>query len=181
MPAVALQPDDVAAVAAYVHSVLGQGRAQGAPPLAPPLQLNVLVGDAAAGALYFNAKCSSCHSVAGDLKGVASRVLDSMQLQNLWVAGERPEPQDPNRPFSDRDVMVAVTMPSGPRIEGRLDRIDDFSVTVLLRDGGRRTIPRNGDVPRIEIRDPLAVHKQLLSGYTDRDIHNVTAYLVTLK
>jgi cytochrome c oxidase cbb3-type subunit III len=181
MPAVALQPDDVAAVAAYVHSVLAQGRAQGAPPLAPPLQLDVLVGDAAAGEFYFNAKCSSCHSVKGDLNGVASRVLDPMQLQNLWVAGERTEPQDPNRPFSDRDVMVAVTMPSGPRIEGRLDRIDDFSVTVLLREGGRRTLPRNGDVPRIEIRDPLAVHKQLLSSYTDRDIHNVTAYLVTLK
>jgi cytochrome c oxidase cbb3-type subunit III len=181
MPAVVLQPDDVAAVAAYVHSVLSQGRAQGAPPLAPPVQLDVVVGDAAAGELYFDAKCSSCHSVTGDLNGVAGRVLDPMQLQNLWVAGERTEPQDPNRPFSDRDVMVAVAMPSGPRIEGRLDRIDDFSVTVLLRDGGRRTIARNGDVPRIEIRDPLAAHKQLLSSYTDRDIHNVTAYLVKLK
>ena len=36
-------------------------------------------------------------------------------------------------------------------------------------------------MPKIEIHDPLAVHKQLLQTYTDRDIHNVTAYLVTVK
>jgi cytochrome c oxidase cbb3-type subunit III len=181
MPAVALQPDDVAAVAAYVHSVLAKGRAQGAPPATPPVQLDVLVGDRAAGETYFKAKCSSCHSATGDLSGIASRIPDPVQLQNLWVAGESTEPRDPNRPFSDRDVMVVVSLPSGSRVEGRLDRIDDFSLTVLQRDGARRTIARDKDVPKVEIRDPLAVHKQMLSSYTDRDIHDVTAYLVTLK
>ena len=78
MPAVPLEPDDVRAVAAYVHSVLAQGRAQGAPPAGPPAELNILVGDAAAGQTYFDAKCGSCHSVKGDLKGIASRVTDPM-------------------------------------------------------------------------------------------------------
>ena len=77
--------------------------------------------------------------------------------------------------------MVTVTPASGPTVEGRLDRIDDFSVTLVLADGTRRTFRRSGDIPRVEITDPLAAHKAMLQTYTDRDMHNVTAYLVTLK
>ena len=32
-----------------------------------------------------------------------------------------------------------------------------------------------------EIHDPLEGHKKLLSVYTDKEIHDVTAYLVTVK
>ena len=130
---------------------------------------------------YFDAKCGSCHSVTGDLQGIASRVTDAVQLQNLWVAGQRQEPGDPNRPISEGDVIVVVTPVSGPSIEGRLERIDDFTVSLLQRDGVRRTIRRAGNVPKVEIRDPLAMHKRMLQTYTDRDIHDITAYLVTLK
>jgi cytochrome c oxidase cbb3-type subunit 3 len=104
-----------------------------------------------------------------------------MLLQNLWVAGERNDPRDPNRPVSERDVIVVVTPASGPSIEGRLERIDDFSVSLLQPNGVRRTIRRLGNVPSVEIRDPLAMHKRLLHTYTDRDIHDITAFLMTLK
>ena len=184
MPPVDLPPDDVTAVATYVHSVLAQGRAQGAPPAAPPVPVDIVVGDAAEGQQYFAARCSACHSATGDLQGIAARVPGPVELQNLWVAGGRQEPRDPNGPLTRRDVMVVVSPPTGApgvSIEGRLERIDDFSVSLVTVDGLRRTIRRNGDVPKIEIRDPLATHKQLLLAYTDRDIHNVTAYLVTLK
>lgn len=181
MPAIPLQPDDVKAVATFIHSVLSQGRAQGAPPPADPVELDIVVGDAAAGAAYFAAKCASCHSATGDLQGLASRVPEPMKLQNLWVAGDPMLPRDIDRPFSSRDVMAVVTQPSGETVEGRLERIDDFSVGLLLKDGTRRTVRRAGSVPKVEIRDPLAAHKQMLQTYTDRDIHNVTAYLVTLK
>ena len=66
-------------------------------------------------------------------------------------------------------------------MEGRLGRIDDFTVTVIDADGGSRTIRRDGDVPKVEIHDPLEPHKEMLKVYTDKDIHNVTAYMVTLK
>ena len=181
MPAIPLQPDDVRAVAAFVHSVLSKGRGQGAPPEGDPVMMNILVGDATQGQAYFTAKCASCHSVTGDLAGIASRVTDPVKLQNLWVAGDPMQPLDADRPFGPRDVMVVVAPPSGPRVEGRLERIDDFSVGLLLKDGTRRTFRRVGDVPKVEIRDPLAAHKQMLQTHTDRDIHNVTAYLVTLK
>jgi len=189
MPAIDLTADDVTAVAIYVHSVLATARAQGAPPPGPPVSLNVLVGDAAAGEAYFNAKCGSCHSTAGDLQGIASRVPDPMQLQNLWVGGGRGgtaaggrgvEPED-NGPPGRRTVTASVTPATGPPVRGRLDRIDDFTVTLILADGTRRTFRRVGDVPTIQINDPLAVHRTLLSTYTDSDMHNVTAFLMTVK
>ena len=185
MPPIDLPPDDVTAVATYIHSVLAQGRAQGAPPTAPPVAVNIVVGSAVEGEALFTEQCGSCHSVTGDLQGIASRVAEPMELQNLWVAGGRQEPRDPaDGPPTRRDVMVIVSPPTGaPGVstEGRLERIDDFSVSLVTVGGLRQTIRRVGDVPKVEIRDPLATHKRMLLTYTDRDIHNITAYLVTLK
>ena len=72
-------------------------------------------------------------------------------------------------------------MPSGEKVEGRLVRIDDFLVTLELADGAVRTIRRDGDAPKIDVRDPMKAHRDLLAVYTDKDMHDVTAYLVTLK
>jgi hypothetical protein len=78
-------------------------------------------------------------------------------------------------------VTVTVTMPSGQKLQGRLERIDDFLVTLVDADGLSHTIRRDGDSPKVEIHDPLEPHKKLLGTYTDKDIHDLTAYLVTLK
>jgi len=66
-------------------------------------------------------------------------------------------------------------------LEGPLLRIDDFLVTVALADGTSRTIRREGDVPKVEVHDPMQAHRDLLQVYTDKDMHDVTSYLVTLK
>lgn len=182
MPAIDLPDADIPAVAAYIHSVLATAQGQGAPPRGEPVTLNVLVGDAAAGQAYFAAKCGACHSPTGDLRGIGTRVPDAMRLQNLWVGGGTDRPnEEPGGPPRRRDATVRVTPAGGAMVEGRLDRIDDFSVTLILADGTRRTFRRAGDIPRVEITDPLAAHKSMLQTYTDRDMHNVTAYLVTLK
>jgi cytochrome c oxidase cbb3-type subunit 3 len=187
MPPLALPPDDTRAIAAYIHSVQASMRGQGSPPGGPPVQLNVLVGDAAAGQAYFSANCSTCHSPTGDLQGIASRVTDSVQLQNLWVGGGGRGGRGgrgrggPAGPLDRRQVTVAVTLASGQRVEGRLDRIDDFMVLLTTAEGVQRSFSRTGDVPNVEVRDPLEAHRRLLAVYTDRDIHDVTAYLVTLQ
>ncbi len=80
-----------------------------------------------------------------------------------------------------KPTTVTVTLPSGEKVEGRLDRIDDFVVALTTADGTRRSFSTNGDTPKVEIHDPLQPHKDLLRVYSDTDIHNVTAYLVTLK
>ena len=70
---------------------------------------------------------------------------------------------------------------NGQKTEGRLVRIDDFIVILANADGTQRSFRRDGDVPKVEVHDPLEPHKRLIPTYTDKDIHNVTAYLVTLK
>jgi cytochrome c oxidase cbb3-type subunit 3 len=154
-------------------------RGQGSPPPGTEVQPNILVGDATAGEAFFRAHCSSCHSVTSDLQGVGRRFADPVQLQNAWVAGGARGRGAPP-PGSRRQVTAVITLPSGQTIEGRLDRIDDFIVVLTTADG-QRSFGRMNDVPKVEVRDPLEGHRQLLAVYADRDIHNVTAYLVTLK
>ena len=190
MPPFPLPPDDVKAIAEYIHSVVATARPQGAPPPGAEVALNIVVGDAKAGAAYFASKCASCHSATGDLQGIASRVSEPMQLQNLWVAGiggggrggrGTAAGAAPTDASNRRPVTVAVATANGQRVEGRLDRIDDFIVTLTSADGLQRTFRRVGDVPKVEITDPLDGHKKLFVQYTNKDIQDVTAYLVTLK
>ena len=111
-----------------------------------------------------------------------------MALQTAWVAGGggggrggRGAPASAAAPRAPQPVTVTVTTPDGQKVEGRLEQIDDFLVSVQLPDGTARTFTRHGNTPAIAIHDPLEGHKKLLAKYTDKDIHDVTAYLVTLK
>ena len=182
--------EDIKAIAAYLHHLQAQGSNQGGPPPGPPVELDILVGDAAAGEQYFAAKCATCHSASGDLRGVASRFEEPKQLQNAWVSGGRAVrrggggPGGSGQPGAapDRSVVTAtITLPSGETIQGPLVRYDDFLVTIRLEDGTTRTFPRNGDQPVLAINDPLAGHTELLAVLTEKDMHDVTAYLATLK
>ena len=147
--------------------------------LPPP---SILVGDAKAGQAYFATKCVSCHSVTGDLQGIATKLSDARTLQNTWVGGggRGRGPAPPGAP-SARTPTVIVTLPSGEKVEGRLIRIDDFIVSLSLADGGVRTFRRNGEDPKVEVRDPMKGHRDLLAIYTDKDIHDLTSYLVTIQ
>jgi cytochrome c oxidase cbb3-type subunit 3 len=182
MPPLALPPEDIRAIAAYIHSVHATMRGQGSPPAGPPVDLNVLVGDAVAGETYFKANCATCHSPSGDLQGIGRRVADPTQLQNLWVSGGRGRGGRAGGAAAGRpQVTVAVTLPDGQKVQGRLDRIDDFMVVLTTAEGVQRSFSRRGNVPAVQVNDPLEPHRRLLAVYTDTDIHNVTAYLVTLQ
>src|SRR4051812_13573230 len=189
MPPLPLSEDDVKAVAAYIHSVAAKMAGQGGPPPgSAPVELNILVGDAAAGKRYFDANCASCHSASGDMQGIATRFATPAALQNAWVSGGggggrggRGGGNADGAARGPRPVTAVVTTRDGQRVEGRLDRIDDFLVTLTLADGTQKSFTRTGNTPAIQINDPLAGHKQLWVKLTDNDIHDVTAYLVTLK
>jgi cytochrome c oxidase cbb3-type subunit III len=183
MPAIAMSPQDGKAVAAYIRSVVATIGRQGMPPSIGRPAPSVLVGDASAGQAYFATKCSGCHSATGDLQGIATRFPDPKALQNTWVAGGGRVGRGPAMPGgpSARTATVTVTLASREIVQGQLVRIDDFLVTVQLADGTVRTFRRSGEVPKVEVTDPMQMHRDLLAVYTDKDMHDVTAYLVTLK
>ena len=138
---------------------------------------NVLTGNASAGRAYFNGagKCSMCHSVTGDLAGIGKR-YDGITLQQRFLfprQGGRGTP--PPKP-----VEVTVTASSGVAVAGTLDRIDDFNVSLKDASGERHSWKRTPDL-KVEIRDPYATHNELLDQYTDSDMHNIVAYLASLK
>ncbi len=179
MPPQPLSDADIVAVAEYIHSIQATSRGQGSPPAGPTVQLNVVVGDPQAGEAYFGRTCASCHTVQS-LQGIATRIPDPMQLQNTWVAGGSGG-RGGRGGRSGSPVTAVVTLPTGQRIEGSLVRYDDFMIILTMPDGTQRSFARDANVPRLEVNDPRAGHRKLLPTYTDKDMHDVTAYLVTLK
>jgi cytochrome c oxidase cbb3-type subunit III len=175
MPRIPITPAQIADVAAYIHSfkVGGYDVSRMVPP-------SILVGDAAAGKAAFQNRCASCHSVTGDLKGIASKVSDPKALQNGWLMPGGGRGGRGGSPFNVPPTTVTVTVGS-KKTEGRLVRIDDFIVVLSDSEGVQKSFRRDGDNPRVEIHDPLEPHKQLLPKYTDKEIHDLTSYLVTIK
>lgn len=184
MPPLPLNEEEIVAVAEYIHSIIATARGQGAPPPGAEVELDILVGDAQAGAEFFNRECSGCHSVTGDLKGIAALIPDPVNLQNSWVAGRRWGRPNPDADPSRRQVMVSVSLSDGRTLSGELGRIDDFIVSLRTADGAYHSFTRHDSadpaVTTIDIRDPLQRHRELLSALSDETMHDVTAYLGTL-
>ena len=141
---------------------------------------NVLTGNAKAGEAYFKGagKCGTCHSPAKDLAGIGKR-YDPLTIQQrfLFPRGGRGGGRG-----GASGVAVTVTPPSGRSVSGELVHLDDFSVA--LRDSSGEYHSWRLDVAggaKVEVRDPLAAHIELLDKYTDADMHNVVAYLESLK
>jgi cytochrome c oxidase cbb3-type subunit 3 len=182
MPAFALPLADIQAIAEYIHSVAGKKQNQGGPPPEPAKPLNILVGDPARGQQYFAAHCRDCHSASGDLAGIATRVTNPANLQDSWVAGRRA-----GTPAADAAAVprtqVLVTLSTGATVQGTLKHVDDFMVSLTTPEGQYLSFTREGTgaVRAVDVRDPLQQHRLLLTQYTDADLHDVTAYLATLK
>ncbi len=159
-----LQPDQIRDIAEFLHSFKLDSRdpARNRPE-------TIVTGKPRAGRRYFAAHCADCHSAEGDLRGLAGKYPVPRTLQQTWLM-----------PRSKAPTTARVSQASGV-VEGELERIDEFIVSLRLADGSVRTFIRNGAEPRVEIFDPLAGHKALLPVYTDPDIHNVTAYLLELQ
>jgi hypothetical protein len=114
------------------------------------------------------------------LAGVAGK-HDPISLQSQWLLPRSPRRRGGAKDSASTALTATVTLPSGETVSGRIEHIDDF--TVSLRDSHNQyhSFTRNGDTPKVEVRDPIQAHTDLLRKYTDADIHNVTAYLATLK
>lgn len=129
--------------------------------------LNIVVGDAAKGKQYVDSHCMSCHSKETFVH-IASKFRSPEQLQRSWIWPARGA------------AMTADVKTSTGTISGRVTELSDFSVSLVDGAGQARTIDRGPDA-QMEIHDPLVAHQQIVMTLTNQDMHNVTAYLETLK
>ncbi|HXA57290.1 MAG TPA: c-type cytochrome [Candidatus Acidoferrum sp.] len=161
---------------------------------------NILVGDAKKGEAFFNGpgKCSTCHSVTGDLAGIGGK-FDPPTLQTRWISGgsggrfgrgrgrgltsaNGSTIADTSPPeITPSTITVTVTLASGQSFEGVPIALDDFHVEFKDMTGAYHSYARSGDFPKVVVHNPIQPHWDLLKTITDDQMHDVTAYLVTLK
>lgn len=144
--------------------------------------LNILVGDAKAGKVYFEGAggCTKCHSATGDLAHIASKYDPPALQQKVVFPENRAITKQGSASRQHGVATVTVTTPSGTTVTGEPSNIDDFNVS--LRDAaGRYFSFRRSPGLKVEKHNPYAGHEALLKTYTDKDIHDVVSYLETLQ
>jgi len=168
MPAFpALTDAQIADIAAFLHSQRLAALHSNKVPGDYPVQ-KLLTGNKEAGKAYFNGAggCVKCHSVTGDLKDVGRRYAPIMlQSRLLYPGGAK--------------STATVTLPSGEKVEGQIIARDEFRIALRDAAGWYRSF----DLSKVkaEVHDPLEQHRALLKKYTDKDVHNLFAYLESLK
>ena len=171
MPSFDLTATDLGALVAFIHNqktkfdTLGGGRRS-------VDVADLATGNADAGRRYFLGEggCSRCHSATGDLTGIASRYQGLPLLRRMLYPSGQPAPAPPK---------VFLTLPAGQTVVASLAGQDEFTITVLDPAGARQTYEKSAVKSRVD--DPMAAHFDQLGKYTDHDMHNVYAYLATLK
>ena len=182
MPKFDLPGPQVADIAAFLHSSIYLNSNRRLYKI-----LDIVVGDPKAGETFFNGagRCSTCHSPDRDLKAVGARYEPAaLQGRLLLPRGRERTAGSATVPlYADpTGLKVTVTPSPGEAVSGGLVRLTDFEVTLYDAGSGRmRSWLRNGDTPRVVVTDPLQAHVDLLTKWTDADMHNMTAYLVSLK
>jgi cytochrome c oxidase cbb3-type subunit 3 len=77
-------------------------------------------------------------------------------------------------------ATATVKTADGAAVTGRVTQVSDFRITVMDAGGQTHVIERGAGVD-IQMNDPLAPHQAIAMTLTNEDMHNVTAYLETLK
>lgn len=167
MPSFKFSDEDLASVVAFIHYV--RNYVETHPGGRRGVSVSDLqTGNAERGKQYFNGAggCASCHSPTGDLAGVAKR-YQGLSLERRLLYPEK------------ATAKVTVTLASGKVETGTLEYRDEFTIGLRDADGWYHSWPV--ETIKYKIDDPAQAHADLLSKYTDDDIHNLMAYLQTLR
>ena len=171
MPGFALSDADMTAIVAFIHDQKTQAESAVGGRRTVDLA-DLQTGNADVGKRYFDNACSRCHSATGDLAGIATRLQGLPLLQRMLYPGG--QIRDPKRA-----AQVTVTLPSGQVITGRLAYRDEFTIALTDASGWYRSWA--AAQVRFTVNDQREAHVNQLGKYTDADMHNVLAYLQTLR
>jgi cytochrome c oxidase cbb3-type subunit III len=168
MPRFNFSDPEMASLVAFIHTQEAKARSQ-KPGSRKGVDVSDLqTGNVEAGKQYFNGAggCASCHSPTGDLAGIASR-YQGLQLEERMLYPK------------DAKSKVTVTLPSGQTISGTLAYLDEFTVGLRDENGVYKSWPVSA--VKYKVDAPVEAHVELFPKYTDADIHNLMAYLQTLR
>ena len=172
MPPIAAMTDEqLADIAAFLHARAAEAIGSSRVPKSYPVE-KLLTGNADAGKGFFNGAggCKNCHSPTGDLAAIATKYSPiELEAHMLYPGGRQATAQ----------ATAVVTLPSGEQIKGPLVHVDDFMISLRDATGWYRSFSR--DRVKVEVQDPLTAHRELLGKLTQADVHNLFAYLETLK
>ncbi len=165
MPPFSLADSQIADIVAYLHQRLAETDVR-SPNRPKDYSLKLLLtGDAGEGKKFFEARCVTCHSATGDLKGVAGR-FEPAALQASFL-------------YPDGIAKQVRVKENGRGYRGELIYADPFTLEMRDQDGEYHSWdPRNVEA---SIFNPVAAHLELLPSYSEADMHNVFAYLETLR
>jgi mono/diheme cytochrome c family protein len=167
MPAFQLSSSEVSALIAFIRARIAIAEAAKGSRRGVDVS-DLQTGNAELGKQYFNGAggCAKCHSPTGDLAGIASR-YEGLQLEE--------------RMLYPRNVKstLTVTLPDGNKISGPLAYRDEFTIALTDSSGTYRSWPTNSVSYKVD--SPVDAHVDLFSRYTDDDIHNLMAYIQTLR
>ena len=171
MPAFDLSAADLGAIVAFIHDQKTRAESLGGGRRSVDVS-DLQTGNAEDGRRYFNGAgaCSKCHSATGDLAGIANRFQGLALLQRMLYPSGRPTPAA---------SKVTVTLPSGTIVAGSLVSRDEFTIEMTDTGGSRRSWKT--DEVKFAIDDPKDAHFDQLGKYSDQEMHNVFAYLQTLR
>ena len=168
MPAIHLTPEQLADIVAFVKSRVAAADIRSANRSLGGSDDKLLTGNAAAGKAFFEGAggCGACHSPTGDLAGIARKYAAAvLQARFLYPRSAR--------------TVATVTDSAGKRHIGTLVTLTNYDVAIIDADGWYHSWPL--DSATVDVKDPLSAHRALLRKYTDADMHNMLAYLETLK
>lgn len=174
MPQFNLTDTDLAAIVAFIHDE--KAKAESKPGRRRNVQPEDLeTGDAEEGKRYFQGAggCSNCHSPTGDLAGVANRLRGLALLRQMLYP--KPRKSGP----ADSPATVTVTLATGQTVTGKLAYQDEFVIGLKDSSGWYRSWFKRG--VKFKVVNPLEAHSEQLGKYTDETMHNVLAYLETLR
>lgn len=168
-PFTTLDVAQISDLVAYLHArVQATDSRETAGPKSGYQLKHLLTGDPAAGKAYFEGQggCVKCHSVTGDLSGVATKYQPTELEGKLLYPRGKPS-------------KATVTQRDGRKFSGTLSHVDQFYVAVIDTNGRYRSWDRSN--VKVEVEDPISGHLELLAKYTNKDVHDLFAYLETLK
>jgi cytochrome c oxidase cbb3-type subunit III len=175
MPPIPVAEADMTAIVAFLHDARAKAKTQNGGRRSVSAE-DLQTGNAEAGKRYFAGAggCAACHQISGSFATLATRYQGLPLLQRMLYPGSSRTAGPPPAP-----PTVTITTPSGQTLTGKLAYRDEFTVTMTDANGWTRSWPT--DRVKVAVDDPLQAHADQLAKYTDEDMHNVLAYLQTLK